>query len=119
MCIIHFECPPFDVFFSSFQTAIIFYIKRSFYYVITSLTLSLNHATITWFSTYKKSPIISGFSQETSILSPLFGPPGGIRTPDLQNRNLLRYPASPRAEDIILCYQLLPGMSTIEIKCRE
>lgn len=25
------------------------------------------------------------------------GPPGGIRTPGLQNRNLLRYPASPRA----------------------
>ena len=32
-----------------------------------------------------------------------FGPPEGIRTPDLQNRNLLRYPAAPRAEtnDII------------------
>ena len=44
MYIIHFECPPFDVLFSSFQTAIIFYIKRSFYYVITSLKLSLNHA---------------------------------------------------------------------------
>ena len=26
------------------------------------------------------------------------GPPGGIRTPGLQNRNLLRYPASPRAD---------------------
>ena len=27
------------------------------------------------------------------------GPPGGIRTPVLQNRNLLRYPASLRADD--------------------
>ena len=27
-----------------------------------------------------------------------FGPLGGIRTPDLQNRNLLRYPAAPRAD---------------------
>lgn len=26
------------------------------------------------------------------------GPLGGIRTPDLQNRNLLRYPAAPQAE---------------------
>ena len=26
------------------------------------------------------------------------GPPEGIRTPGLQNRNLLRYPAAPRAE---------------------
>ena len=24
-----------------------------------------------------------------------YGPPRGIRTPDLQNRNLLRYPAAP------------------------
>lgn len=31
----------------------------------------------------------------------LFGPPGGIRTPGLQNRNLLRYPASLRAEIVI------------------
>ena len=31
----------------------------------------------------------------------LYGPPGGIRTPGLQNRNLLRYPASPRA-DVLL-----------------
>ena len=27
-----------------------------------------------------------------------FGPPEGIRTPDLQNRNLLRYPTAPRTE---------------------
>lgn len=27
-----------------------------------------------------------------------FGPLEGIRTPDLQNRNLLRYPAAPQAE---------------------
>ena len=27
-----------------------------------------------------------------------FGPLEGIRTPDLQNRNLLRYPAAPRAD---------------------
>lgn len=31
------------------------------------------------------------------------GPPGGIRTPDLQNRNLLRYPAAPRA--VIFSFQ--------------
>ena len=55
MCVIHFECPPFDVLFSSFQAAITFYIKRNFHIVITSLKLSLNHATIAWFSTYKKS----------------------------------------------------------------
>lgn len=38
-----------------------------------------------------------------------FGPPGGIRTPGLQNRNLLRYPASPRAEilSLLLRYHLL------------
>ena len=42
-CVIYFECPPFDVFFSSFQTAIIFYIKRSFYALLTSLKLPLNH----------------------------------------------------------------------------
>ena len=57
MYIIHFECPPFDVFFSSFQTAIIFYIKRSFYALLTPLTLSLNHATIAWFSTYNKHAV--------------------------------------------------------------
>ena len=33
----------------------------------------------------------------------LFGPPGGIRTPDLQNRNLLRYPTSLRADKSRLC----------------
>ncbi len=27
-----------------------------------------------------------------------FGPPEGIRPPDLQNRNLLRYPTAPRAD---------------------
>ena len=27
-----------------------------------------------------------------------FGPLEGIRTPDLQNRNLLRYPTAPRAD---------------------
>ena len=34
------------------------------------------------------------------------GPPGGIRTPDLQNRNLLRYPTAPRTEiiySIVFC----------------
>ena len=31
-----------------------------------------------------------------------FGPPGGIRTPGLWNRNPLRYPASPRAA--VRCY---------------
>ena len=63
MCIIHFECPPFDVFFSSSQTAIILYIKRSFYALLTPLKLSLNHATIAWFSTYK-NPVtlcVTGF----------------------------------------------------------
>ena len=46
--------PPFDVFFSSFQTAFLFYIKRSFHVVLTSLKLPLNHTTIAWFATYKK-----------------------------------------------------------------
>ena len=32
----------------------------------------------------------------------LFGPPEGIRTPVLQNRNLLRYPTAPRAEILSL-----------------
>ena len=32
-----------------------------------------------------------------------FGPPEGIRTPVLQNRNLLRYPAAPRAEILNFC----------------
>ena len=27
-----------------------------------------------------------------------YGPPEGIRTPVLQNRNLLRYPAAPQAD---------------------
>ena len=36
---------------------------------------------------------------EKSSLKLLFsGPPEGIRTPVLQNRNLLRYPTAPRAE---------------------
>ena len=34
----------------------------------------------------------------TSILSSLHGPPRGIRTPDLQNRNLTLYPAALWAE---------------------
>ena len=33
---------------------------------------------------------------ETSAL--FFGPPKGIRTPNLQNRNLLRYPIAPWAD---------------------
>ena len=32
------------------------------------------------------------------------GPLEGIRTPVLQNRNLLRYPAAPRAEILIFSY---------------
>ncbi len=32
-----------------------------------------------------------------SLLNIDYGPLEGIRTPDLQNRNLLRYPAAPRA----------------------
>ena len=32
----------------------------------------------------------------------IFGPPEGIRTPVLQNRNLLRYPTAPRAEILSL-----------------
>ena len=31
----------------------------------------------------------------------VLGPPRGIRTPDLQNRNLLRYPTAPWADIII------------------
>ena len=33
-----------------------------------------------------------------------FGLPEGIRTPVLQNRNLLRYPAAPRAEMLSFCF---------------
>ena len=35
----------------------------------------------------------------TGSYSNNFGPPGGIRTPGLWNRNPLRYPASPRADN--------------------
>ena len=34
------------------------------------------------------------------------GPPEGIRTPDLQNRNLLRYPTAPRTEIFYLRKQI-------------
>ena len=34
----------------------------------------------------------------TKVVTLLLGPPGGIRTPGLWNRNPLRYPASPRAD---------------------
>ena len=37
---------------------------------------------------------------DKSKLVGFFGPPEGIRTPDLQNRNLLRYPAAPRTDAI-------------------
>ena len=37
-------------------------------------------------------------AQHLSVLPFLFGPPEGIRTPVLQNRNLLRYPAAPRTD---------------------
>ena len=40
-----------------------------------------------------------------------FGPPGGIRTPGLWNRNPLRYPASPRA-DVGLLYEQTPLYTT-------
>ena len=49
LCVIHFKCLLFDVSFSSFQTANLFY----FFAFLASLKLSRNHATITWFSTYK------------------------------------------------------------------
>ena len=48
----------------------------------------------------RKSSIVS--DTLVSKLSNLFGPPEGIRTPDLQNRNLLRYPTAPRADIILL-----------------
>ena len=32
----------------------------------------------------------------------IFGPPEGIRTPALQNRNLLRYPTAPRTDEYIV-----------------
>ena len=44
----------------------------------------------------KKNRINTDFFSIHAVLT--IGPPGGIRTPGLQNRNLLRYPASPRAE---------------------
>ena len=49
--------------------------------------------------TEKKNRINTEFFSIHAVLT--FGPPGGIRTPGLQNRNLLRYPASPRA-DVLL-----------------
>ena len=68
-CVIYFECPPFDVFFSSFQTAIIFYIKRSFYSVLTSLTLSLNHKGFrVVFCIQKKTHLVSGFKEKLICL---------------------------------------------------
>ncbi len=36
-------------------------------------------------------------STDLTVSALFFGPPGGIRTPGLWNRNPLRYPASPRA----------------------
>ena len=46
--------------------------------------------------TGKKNRINTDFFSIHAVLT--IGPPGGIRTPGLQNRNLLRYPASPRAD---------------------
>ena len=61
---------------------------------------------------YKYSFTLSGFesSQASNPLrrkntadakasAAFFGPPEGIRTPVLQNRNLLRYPASLQADN--------------------
>ena len=41
-----------------------------------------------------------------------FGPPGGIRTPGLWNRNPLRYPASPRADVWVLLNEQHPLYTT-------
>ena len=38
--------------------------------------------------------------ESTKRYFPFSGPPEGIRTPALQNRNLLRYPAAPRTDNI-------------------
>ena len=45
-------------------------------------------------------PSLSAWIKKTdkSKLVGFFGPLEGIRTPGLQNRNLLRYPAAPRAD---------------------
>ena len=58
MYIIYFECPPFNVPFSSFRIANLFYIKMGFYSLLTSLKLPLNHATISSFSAYNEHPTI-------------------------------------------------------------
>ena len=42
-----------------------------------------------------------------------FGPPEGIRTPVLQNRNLLRYPTAPQAEiNFSLLYTIVKNKAT-------
>ena len=56
-------------------------------------------------------------SREKPYVSRLFaafviGPPGGIRTPGLWNRNPLRYPASPRAGICCSCTQEQPLLYT-------
>ena len=43
----------------------------------------------------------------------IFGPPKGIRTPALQNRNLLRYPAAPWTDLLSILYYLLPFLQVI------
>ncbi len=50
------------------------------------------------------------------------GPPRGIRTPDLQNRNLLRYPAAPWTEiggNNFGCRIILFGQSLFKPKASD
>ncbi len=59
---------------------------------------------------HSKKPLLSIDKRDFFV-----GPPEGIRTPVLQNRNLLRYPAAPRAEilstGIARAFFLLFGIS--------
>ena len=46
------------------------------------------------------------------------GPPEGIRTPVLQNRNLLRYPAAPQAEIYCIFYRQIVGTGLWTVRQR-
>ena len=60
------------------------------------------------------TPFSNEKSQTRSRLGFFVGPPGGIRTPGLWNRNPLRYPASPRAVmfGAFLFYPISPAFAT-------
>ena len=64
----------------------------------------------------QKSPIYSGFSQETSFLSPHYGVPEVIRTPDLLLRRQSLYPAELRKHfNFLILFYIFPNFPTIII----